>query len=786
MDNNNHIDEESDDSNDSDPSSTSLNDSSADRKPLKLKFSISLSSLLKKKETDETQVKVEEHEDADADADADADDTMDMMDQDEEPQESNAVKQEQGADKSSMPFKEKYYAQDRDQYSNTESESNMNMKEDEDMDTSIADGYDDKSQEEKTAESQDEEESEISATKRSRTRSASMDIGDAASNSQDEGASTSNKKEEQENAEKTSRSAAAVERELLGFREPVSAISAPTTSFLDSLSEEQRRVRTRHLPDVAGFRRLHKSEIKRDMGLVRKMLKAAASAKGGKRSTSIDEGTGRDTEAEKMDVDVIASEPEDESMSDVEAQPVTRAKSGRGHLDNLDLANIMENPDLPSIFSLPYTESPYICTDVEGKAAPSNELPSLFSSPKFVESITAFNPPRPPESVGPKTMHRLSRWERNPQDVEFDLNKYRKTVTRTRNELHKAEDERERIEAVGQHLRTHFMTQLQCMRHEMDLLNESYEGTQTQCVKAADLLTSKTRSRGAGRGSSVMKDVLSVLKSRGDAIITESDESKSASGSSCSLGVGGISNDRNPLLANGWLLPGDKVSSAYGEGVVAHTFGPTVLDVSAPPPSSLQTKSASEREPPQSQQPPTSEKRTNGGSVILPPRICVTLPFGLGYFCPENLKSMETPSMLSDDQLAKRWMNMIETSKSVGSCIDFAAVDNYDAHHRAIVSPAIVAGDDDGAAGLSETSEPKDGMVMDNFDSNGESNVVNGKLLPYGSSLLPSSSCRGGGIESMSIEQLEKNVSEMLDKSSGVLGAVSSFICVYSLFSAQL
>ena len=91
----------------------------------------------------------------------------------------------------------------------------------------------------------------------------------------------------------------------------------------------------------------------------------------------------------------------------------------------------------------------------------SATLPLLFSSPQVVESITAFNPPRPPESVGPKKMHRLNRWERNPQDVEVDLSNYRKTVDRTRQELHKAEDERERIEVVGQHLRAHFFTQLQ-------------------------------------------------------------------------------------------------------------------------------------------------------------------------------------------------------------------------------------------------------------------------------------------------------------------------------------
>ena len=62
---------------------------------------------------------------------------------------------------------------------------------------------------------------------------------------------------------------------------------------------------------------------------------------------------------------------------------------------------------------------------------------------------------------------------------------------------------------------------------------------------------------------------------------------------------------------------------------------------------------------------------------------------------------------------------------------------------------------------------------MDSIDSSGESYAGKGKLLPYGSSLLPSSSCRGGGLESISVDQVEKSISDMLDKSAGVLGVVS-------------
>ena len=51
-----------------------------------------------------------------------------------------------------------------------------------------------------------------------------------------------------------------------------------TTSFLEALSVEERRVRTRHLPAVNEFRKLHKNEIKRDLALVRSLLKVGTSS----------------------------------------------------------------------------------------------------------------------------------------------------------------------------------------------------------------------------------------------------------------------------------------------------------------------------------------------------------------------------------------------------------------------------------------------------------------------------------------------------------------------------
>lgn len=665
-------------------------------------------------------------------------------------------------------------------YSNPESasDSNMNMmKEDEEMNSinGMSQEGNENDIENETASQDDFDE----PGRARRTRSASIDDRDHPgeqptdkSSSQDESGSITGanatlasgirKKDtdSQESMEKSSRSAAAAERELLGFREPATT-TAPTTSFLDSLSEEQRRDRTRHLPDVAGFRRLHKSEIKRDMAIVRKMLKASKSKK-----SVMDEEAMNIADRDMMDTSMNGPS-EDESHSDVEirSKAIAASRVGRGNLSEMDITNILENPELPNIFSLPFTDSPYICTDVKGNMTGAKSTPSLFSSPQVVESITAFNPPRPPESVGPKKMHRLNRWERNPQDVEVDLSNYRKTVERTRQELHKAEGERERIEVVGQHLRAHYMTQLQCMRHEMELLNESYDATQAKCIKAADLLTSKTRSRGVARGSNVMKDVLSVLKSRGDSNHTEDAGTIKVANvdSSFLSGIGGISEDGATTVASGWLLSGDEVSTPYGKGVVEELFGTSIMNsssTSGPPVKS----STEDRQPPQSQEPKTN---SNGLAVILPPRVCIQLAFGKGYFSPANVKSLDNASKLDDGNLGKRWMAMMESTKLVNTCIDAAVIDNYEGGYHAAVTPSLSSSDnrdanDEAIVGTSEGS----------IGADKQGGRLNKSLLPFGSSLLPSASYRGSCLESMPIDQVEKNISDMLAKSSGVLGTV--------------
>ena len=74
----------------------------------------------------------------------------------------------------------------------------------------------------------------------------------------------------------------------------------------------------------------------------------------------------------------------------------------------------------------------------------------------------------------------MLRWERRPTDVEVDLNNYRKTVDRTRKELHTAENELERIESTSNHLRRHFLGHLMCMDQEFEQITKNQEKFQVK------------------------------------------------------------------------------------------------------------------------------------------------------------------------------------------------------------------------------------------------------------------------------------------------------------------
>jgi hypothetical protein len=437
-----------------------------------------------------------------------------------------------------------------------------------------------------------------------------------------------------------------------------------------------------------------------------------------------------------------------------------------------------------------------------------------IKSPRVVESVSAFNPPRPPESVGKKKQHRMLRWERRPVDVEVDLSNYRKTVDRTRKELHTAETELERIENTSNHLRRHFLGHLKCMDQESDLILEELGEVQQECVSAADLLTSRTRSRGAGKGSYVMKDVLGVLKSRGSELSEKGLSLQTEFLSDVAQnfpGIGGVSAasfsdwDQHTVvvphrIASAWILAGDDVQTPYGEGKVLKVFqassaaepslpeaqrksqgtgsSPTTMDIdqphkdkAKPSPSSDKKKAASS----------TSDQNTSQDvGAMLAPRVCVQFPYGIGYFSPKVVTSKEFANTLSDGHLVKRWKNLVDTATMVAGQLDqsgMATVDSV-AHHSEDVTDKT--SDEVGSSTVGNGAMDIDGNEKQASTSlqDGERAKVDTtsklKLLPFGSGLLPTGSGRGNHLAAMDQHKLQKDIQPALLDGKGVLGDVST------------
>lgn len=539
-------------------------------------------------------------------------------------------------------------------------------------------------------------------------------------------------------------------------------------SFLDSLGEDERRTRTRFLPDVDGIHILHKSEIKQDLQLARTVMSSAGVSS---KLTATQKANNNDTadDADMQDDDDLVAPSEDERLS------TDLPGSSSGYTAMLD-----QSAAIPTrAFSVPPEED-------------------LKNSPHVVESVTAFNPPRPPESVGPKKKHRMMRWERQPLDVEGDLNSYRKTVTRTRKELIDAQSERERMDSVSAHLRSHFLNQLTALDQEGGLLNDELGTVQLDCVKAADLLQSRTRSRGVGKGSYVMRDVLTILKQKGAEVANFPVKDNSVTEEQVTVGIGGIpakammdwerGHKVEPAKpASAWILPGQIVQTQYGKGEVLHVFGPVELNVGEAP---LEGSTLNPKPPKPAQHgfgsAEAKETKTNGDAkgaagkdgkgiekktskkknknkkeetdkepsplvkvdALLAARACVKLPFGIGFFPLGAISAQDHVSSYSDAMLASRWKKMAETAVSVAGCVDHAAMANFGG---TIAKDASSMNDVDDAV-----PDDKDAEVA--------------TFLPFGSGMLPTSAGRAARLADIPIQALEQGLNENLFDNEGVLG----------------
>jgi hypothetical protein len=483
--------------------------------------------------------------------------------------------------------------------------------------------------------------------------------------------------------------------ELAREKEP----SASHSSFLsDSLTEEERRTRTRYLPEVEGLHALRKHEVKGDLSLARTLQPVP-----GKKSKRTEDA---------MDEDGGLSPMED--STDANRRVVTIA----GH-------------------ALPIPSPAFV--------APLTE--ATVPSARVVGSVTAFNPPQPPESVSAKYKHRMLRWENHPSEIQVDLTKYRKTVQKARSELHKAMAERERVETVQDHLRRHFFQHIDCLNAEWRQLQGEFHEIQQECVDAADLLTSRTRSRGAGKSSHVMRDVLQVLRSRGAEIQTKSLDLHSIPTSSepALRGMGGVGLrsfltwDRSTVIAPApaaaaWLLAGDAVETPCGPGTVQAVY---------PPGDALEKGGDADKIP--DNQP--SEGLTG-------PRVAVQLPFGIGYFPLDAVMTKENPAAYDDARLAQRWKGLMETATAVGSVLD-------------LESMATTTNDgtkkEESVDGMDES-----GSNVESKDDMEESTVA--RRIPFGAGMLPIGTARGHDLYKRKLADLENDLDKPLYEGEGVLG----------------
>jgi len=540
--------------------------------------------------------------------------------------------------------------------------------------------------------------------------------------------------------------------EDLGRKESTSTTSLGA-SFLESLSEEERRSRTRFLPEVEGMHSLRKLEIKEDLHLARSILASASSAvaKKKKRGSRNDEGA--------MDVDGDSGISPSEEISETPRS---------GHTVEMRSRDLI-------IPCQAFVAPPGVKADEEGRTSPVQPKNGV-QSPLEVDSVTAFNPPRPPESIGAKKKHRMLRWERRPEDVESDLNNYRKTVQRTRQELQNAETEYGRLQTVDAHLRWHFLNHLNLLNDEYVRLNGEMGLVQQECVKASDLLTSRTRSRGAGKGSYVMRDVLNVLKQRGtenaDEMETEITEASVQTLLPAIVpGVGGVpfsslkdfKHDTTVEMnkpANAWIVAGDKVETPYGKGEVI-TVRPAAVD-------SASGKAASGKSA-EGEDPSTTDSSKQGGKLeeykpaaIFPPMVSVRLPFGTGHFTLSQIKILESPSSFTDKQLAKRWENMVETAMAVGGALDVGAMCSLD------VVPPEEENDEETGMDVDRPVTSNDEEKKDTLDDE------DARFLPFGSGLMPTAYGRGAFLATMPLEELEKEIHHALHDGEGVLGRPSN------------
>lgn len=570
-------------------------------------------------------------------------------------------------------------------------------------------------------------------------------------------------------------------RQVLGDLSTTAPPRLPaSSSFLnDAITEEERRTRTRYIPAVEGMHGLRKHQVKADLLQCRVGLDSSSSAMGGASGAAADADAGM----------ALDENPYDYSSSN-------RSRSNNNN-NNSTAANAFCPPALKS-------HTPHHSSSSSAAAS----VP-----PGRVTFVAAFDPPRPPESIGSKKQHRLARWERQPADVEQDLQTYRKTVQRTREELHRVQNELALVEAVDAQLRQSLHTQLYCLTREYQRMYRDFLKLQQECVQVAGLNVTRTRSSSRAMTSTTIssnnnnnkatdeakvlwKDVLATIQSKkmelqakGITVVLEQEDAVMADDattvtSSSKTGVGGLAvanfgvHDVTSsttttataqgmmLMASEWIVPGDLVQTPYGEGIVKAVLPVERLGGSSKVIQSNKDANAMEvDDEPNKKKETVSATTTGGGMSFLIPRIAVQLPFGIGYFAVGTVGSKEQPvTTYSDERLTQRWKGMMETGMLLGDMVDMAAMTG---------NATGVAAETTESDQVSPNMETDDALLGTTTAADDLSERVSPSgihtMIPPGLQILPTSAGRGAMLTKLTVDELDQEIRQVVFDGKGPL-----------------
>ncbi len=433
--------------------------------------------------------------------------------------------------------------------------------------------------------------------------------------------------------------------------------SSPTTpytggdfpTFLESvLTEEERRTRTRHLPEVDNVLPLSKAECKADLK------------------------NGRDFDQEPFEAPTV----------------------------------LVDESERDTVYN------------------PSSFKTNRTGFPNNVESLTTYNPPRPPESGGLNKKKRVARWEKDVNLIEGDLTAYKRTVTKTGEELVLAETEREKVECVAAAVRRHFLAQLEGMKGEVRRVEEEVEEVGMRVDVGDGLGTRK-------RGKRTVKEIVAALRAAGRDMQDKLDDED---GADAKLGVGGIGGvvdqgsggsilgqkEVPSKLAGGWVLPGDLVETPYGRGRVISVVGPSAV-------------------------------KDGVYLEVTPGRVEVELSYGKCYCGPSDARPLANPATMTDKRLAQRWRLMLQSAAAGGCTLDPGSMvgettKGYDvpSGDAELVDKSLL---------LKSNSEDDD-MDVEGDETNG---VIGGvRLIRFGDNLIPTPGGRGSALASVPLPALRQ------------------------------